>query len=301
MTQRVLITGAAGFVGSHTARYFVQQGWQVIGYDLAKSGGILNNDVTCIFGDILDQKALESAVTQYDVSGIVHLAATVREPGCLDNPGPAVQVNVVGTTHVLELARKHNLRVTYLSTATLYGRDPDLHPLSEDSPVSPVGIYDTTKYMAEALCMTYHKVFGTDVTAVRTGFVYGPGQGIDRYFVEHVSQGIALSEHEGADHPCDYTYVKDLAKGLFLAHSVRPIQHRLFNITGGHLYRRQDLVKIVKDAFPDAQIHLGKGINEKLNLRGVCLIDRARQELGYEPLSLEAGVADWVRELQVAQ
>lgn len=293
----VLITGAAGFVGAHTVRTFLEEGWQVYGYDLRPPAGDLGG-ATYIAGDVLDRAALETAAREANVSGIVHAAAIIGDPACQADPARAVQVNVQGTSHVLEVARQLGLRVTFVSTATLYGRDPGLRLLTEDAPVSPVGLYDATKYMAETLCFSYQKIFDLDVTVVRTSFVYGPGHAIGRYFVDQAMRGEPVREETGADHPCDYTYVKDLAKGIFLAHTVRPVASRLYNLSGGVLRRRRDLIALVRKAFPAAQIEVGDGVSETLNLRGPCSIERARQELGYAPaFTLEQGVADWIQEI----
>ena len=254
--------------------------------------------VEFIRGDILDRNRLEGAVTASSAAGIIHQAGIIGEPACQADPTKAVAVNVQGTGTLLEVARAHHLSVTFLSTATLYGRDPTLRPLGEDDSVDPVGLYDATKHMAETLCLTYGKVYGLDVTAVRTSFVYGAGHQIGTYYLDAVRAGQSVKEETGADHPCEYTYVKDLARGIFLAHTVRPLRHRLFNITSGVQRPRRDLIALVKQAFPEARLEVGPGISETSNLRGPCQIDRAKTELGYEPIySLEAGFADWLRSI----
>lgn len=294
--QTVLITGATGFVGSHTSRYFMQRGWQVCGYDL-RPPDKPSEGMAFVEGDMLDADRLADAVAQSGATGIVHQAGIIGEPPCQADPVRAVEVNVRGTSKLLEVARAQNLRVTFVSTATLYGRDPSLRPRSEDDPVDPVGLYDGTKHMAETLCLAYGKSYGLDVTAVRTSFVYGPGHRIGTYYLDEARAGQSVVEASGADHPCEYTYVKDLARGIFLAHTVRPLRHRLFNIASGVQRPKRDLVALVKRVYPAARIEVGPGISETGNLRGPCVIDRARAELGYEPaFTLETGLADWLRE-----
>ncbi len=291
----VLITGAAGFVGAHTARHFLQQGWEVCGYDLRAANPVAG--MTAIEGDILDRGCLERTITAHKITGIVHTAGLIREPACQADPESAFRINVQGTSTVLEVARAHGLRLTFISTATLYGRDPSLRPCHEDDPVDPVGLYDATKHMAETLCLSYHKVYDLDITAVRTSFVYGPGHGIGLYFVDQARTGQIIKEADGADHPCEYTYIKDLARGIFLAHTTRPLQHRLFNIASGVQRPRHDLIDLVKKTYPQARIEVGPGISPTGNLRGPCHLDRARTELGFEPAyTLETGLADWLRQ-----
>ncbi|MBT6146552.1 MAG: NAD(P)-dependent oxidoreductase, partial [Gemmatimonadetes bacterium] len=290
----VLITGAAGFVGRYTAHCFQRQGWKVWGYDL-RPPAAPSPGMEFIQGDILDPVQLQRAVVASGATGIIHQAGIIGEPLCRADQARAVAVNVQGTSAVLEIARAHDLRFTFISTATLYGRDPTLRPLAEEDPADPVGIYDATKHMAETLCLTYGKAWGVDVTAVRTSFVYGEGHQVGTYYLDDAREGRSIQEAAGADHPCEYTYVKDVARGIFLAHTVRPLRHRLFNITSGVQHPRKDLIALVRAAIPDARIDVGPGISESANLRGPCQIHRARIELGYEPAySLETGFADWL-------
>lgn len=295
--QNVLITGAAGFVSSYTAQHFIQNGWQVYGYDLQHPTTPIEGMIF-IQGDILEPDQLERTVAKNNISSIVHQAGIIGDPLCQADPSRAVQVNVQGTSNLLEISRKHNLRFTFISTATLYGRDPSLRPLSEDDPTSPVGLYDATKLMGETLCFSYHKVYKLDVTTIRTSFVYGCGHNIGTYYLNQARANEPVNEESGADHPCEYTYVKDLARGIYLAHTVRPIKHRLFNIASGVQHPKKELIALVKKTYPNARIEVGPGISEKSNLRGPCLIDRAKAELGYKPeYTLETGFTDWLQEL----
>jgi nucleoside-diphosphate-sugar epimerase len=178
-------------------------------------------------------------------------------------------------------------------------------------------MYDTTKRMAELIAEAYHKVHGVDVVVVRTGFVYGPGLealesgqqpqatpvarggvGAFPYLVDAM-RGIPITEPVGGDQPFDWTYAGDLADGIFRALTVRPLQHRLFNITGGRLYTRRELADVVRRAIPGASIEVGPGLLPKRHLRGPCDLVRARAELGYEPrYPLDKGIAEMTRWLQ---
>jgi UDP-glucuronate 4-epimerase len=254
--------------------------------------------VTC---DVLDQGGVRSALKATGAASVVHTAAVVGPAPARADPTRATAVNVLGTQSVLEAARQLGLRVTYLSTATLYGTRPDLHPLREDDPPDPVSLYDATKLMGETLVLSYVRTFGLDAAIVRTGFVYGLGSGIGEYFLPRVLRGESVTEPAGADHPCDFTSVTDLAEGLFLAHTVRPLTHRLFNITGGGLRTRAELASAVRRVVPGAAITLGPGIDPQRHLRGACDLTRARTELGYVPRhSLEEGITAWAEALRQA-
>jgi nucleoside-diphosphate-sugar epimerase len=299
----VLITGGAGFVAAHLARRFAGAGVRVRLADVRDPGPAVAPffppGVERVRADVLDAARLGAAADVPGLEGIVHTAAVVGPGPALADPARATSVNVLGTQRVLDLARERGLRLTYLSTATLYGTRPDLRPLAEDDPPDPVSHYDATKLMGEVLVRSYVRSFGLDATVVRTGFVYGPGSGIGEYFLPRVLRGEAVTEPTGGDHPCDFTYVADLAEGLFLAHARRPLEHRLFNVTGGVLRTRGDLAAAVRAAVPGAAISLGPGVDPQRHLRGACDLTRARTALGYAPAyTLEAGIAAWAAALR---
>lgn len=196
---------------------------------------------------------------------------------------------------MLETGRAHGFRVVCVSTATLYGQHPDLHVLTEDARPEPVGMYDTTKLMAETLTISYHKIYGLDVRALRPGYVYGHHNSTGGYFLDRVARGEVVDEPVGADLPMDVTYVCDLGQGIGLAMTVRPIRSQIFNLTGGVLRRRGEVAEIARRPVPGAEIRLGPGLQPTSHLRGPSDITRARTELGYEPhYTLERGMADWL-------
>ena len=114
----VLITGAAGFVGAHTARHFLKAGWRVCGYDLRRPN-IAVAGMEFVQGDVLNPEDLQRAIKGCGATGIVHQAGIIGEPPCRADPQRAVGVNIRGAGVVLEVARAQDLRVTFLSTATL--------------------------------------------------------------------------------------------------------------------------------------------------------------------------------------
>ncbi|HEY3109332.1 MAG TPA: NAD(P)-dependent oxidoreductase [Chloroflexota bacterium] len=296
--MRVLITGASGFVGSFTAAHFARAGHEVTGLDLR----IRPIDprhaappIRLVEADIRDPARVRAVAEECRAEGIVHAAAVISQTDGANDPLRMYRINVDGTMSVLEAARALGARVVYVATATLYGIHPDLHPLSENARPEPVGIYDTTKLMAETMVISYHKVYGLDTVSVRPGYVWGPGSSTGGYFMDQVYAGQAIDQPQGAELPMDMTYVRDLADGIGRAMTVRPIEHRIFNVTGGVLRRREEVAEAVRRRVPGAQIRLGPGIPARAHLRGPSLLDRARAELGYEPrYMLENGMDDWL-------
>jgi nucleoside-diphosphate-sugar epimerase len=243
--------------------------------------------------DVLDGQAVAECVAGHDV--VIHCAAVVGPVPARAEPAKAVCVNVMGTANIVEAARHHGKRVVYLSTATLYGMRPDLKPLRESDTPTPVSHYDATKFAAEVICHSYRQDFGVDVVCVRTGFVYGPGYSTGEYFVEAAMRGASVVQEMGADQPCDFTYVKDLARGLVLAAEKERLPEPVYNVTGGVLRTRGEFADAVKALIPEAEISVGSGINPGMHLRGRCELGLAERDFGYVPrFTMELGVADWV-------
>mgnify|MGYP006091920895 CR=1 FL=1 len=287
--MRILITGGGGFVGRQVRRVGLERGHAVVASDLRKS------EDTDVELDVLDENTVADRVAEVDV--VVHCASVVGPVPARENPIKAVDVNVMGTAHVVEAARRHGKRVVYLSTATLYGTRPDLKPLRESEVPSPVSHYDATKYAAEVVCRSYRKDFDVNVVCVRTGFVYGPGHSTGEYFVESVMRGESVTQETGADQPCDFTYVKDLARGLVLTAEQQALPEPIYNVTGGVLQTRGEFADAVRGVLPKANISIGAGVNPTMHLRGPCVLDLARRDFGYVPeFEIETGVADWVEE-----
>lgn len=286
--MRVLITGGSGFVGGHAARIARDRGHEVVTTDLWHA------DVAI---DILDAEAVARAVGGCDA--VIHCAAVVGPSPAKANPIQTVHVNVGGTANVLEAARLSGARVVYLSTATLYGMRPDLAPLRESDTPDPVSHYDATKWAAEVVCRSYQKDFGVQAASVRTGFVYGPGHSTGEYYVPSTVRGEPVIQETGADSPCDFTYVKDLARGLVLAAEQPSLPEPVYNVTGGVLGTRGEFAEIVRQTVPGADIRVGPGRNPTMHLRGPCVIELAKRDFGYAPeYGLAEGIADWAREIE---
>ena len=295
--SRFCITGAAGFVGAEVCRQALARGHSIIGLDQRP----VSSDMNYAFhvADVTDRESMARIVRECD--GIIHCAAVVGPAPASADPVMATQVNVLGTLSVLEAARGANLRVVNLSTATLYGRIEKAGPLDESDPVNPVGIYDATKMMSETLCDAYRKSFSVSVASFRTGFVYGPRHSTGDYFVGRLMQGETVIQDAGRDHPCDFTYVKDLALGLVQSAECGNLPESIYNLSGGVLRTRGELAAIVMKHFPHAQIALSPGVDPARHLRGANVIARARRDFGYAPqYDLEAGIADWIAEARGA-
>lgn len=294
----LLVTGGAGMVAQHVAEAAARRGLRVRLADYCWRDRYRWADATeQITFDIRDKEACKSAAIGVDA--IVHCAAVVGPKPARHDPLVSLDVNVRGTANLLEAAHAARARMINLSTATLYGHRPDLAPLDEADRPEPLGMYDGTKLMAETYCTVHRKTYGSDVASIRTGFVFGRGTTIGEYFLPRVLRGEAVHEPAGRDHPCDFTYVVDLAEALVAATLADELPEPVYNVTGGQLRNRGELAAAVGALLPGAEILQGPGVDPGRHLRGACRIERARRDFGWSPrFDIESGLADWLHRLR---
>lgn len=295
--MRLLVTGGAGFVAPYLIEKALARGWLVKATDVRAprwprwlDGGRLAFTVA----DIADSAVVAELASDVDV--IVHFAAIVGPAPAVADAFRATRVNVIGSQTVFDVAAKRGIPVLNMSTATLYGRRPDLSLLDETDVPDPVSHYDATKLMSEIMAASYRKSFGLKASSFRTSFVYGQGHSTGEYYVDRVLRGEAVHLKVGADNPCDFTYVADLAEGVARAVEHMPLPEPVYNLSGGRIRTKGAYVDAVKRALPSADVSIGPGIDPVLHLRGPCSIERARRDFGFVPaFDLDAGIADWIR------
>jgi len=164
--KTVLVTGFGGFIGSHLIPKLIQK-YNVVGLSTSKN---LQLKITQINTDItkIDKKTLPSKISK-----IIHLAAVSDVDYCQENPINSSKINIIGTQKVLELARKHDSQVIFLSTAHVFGI-PKNNPINENFQKHPQSIYAATKLAGEILCESYSNSYGLDISVARLFSVYGP-------------------------------------------------------------------------------------------------------------------------------
>lgn len=229
-----LVTGGAGFIGSHTVDALLRRGEQVVCldnftsyYDPARKRRNLawaatRPGFTLVEADIRDAETLAAIFATHRPRRVAHLAAMPGPRPSIANPALYEQVNVGGTVHLLELARRHEVEAFLLaSTSSVYGRTPKL-PFEEHDPTDrPLSPYAATKKAAEVLGYTFHSLYGIPMSVVRFFTVYGPRGRPDMtpyLFVDRMVRGkpFVLFEH-GVKLYRDYTYVDDIVAGVIAA------------------------------------------------------------------------------------
>lgn len=224
--KRVLITGAAGFLGSHLCDRFIKEGYHVIGMDNLITGSLDNIE------HLMPQKEFE--FYHHDVSKFVHVAgdldyilhfASPASPiDYLQIPIQTLKVGSLGTHNLLGLAKAKNARILVASTSEVYG-DPLVHPQNEDywgnvNPIGPRGVYDEAKRFQEAITMAYHTFHGLETRIIRIFNTYGPRMRLDDgralpAFIGQALQGKDLTVFGDGSQTRSFCYVDDLVEGIY--------------------------------------------------------------------------------------
>jgi dTDP-glucose 4,6-dehydratase len=297
---RVLITGGAGFLGSHLCERFLAKGYEVIGMDNLITGDIAN--VEHLFGDPCFHFE-QRDVTEYihvvgKLDAILHFASPASPIDYLELPIQTLKVGSLGTHKVLGLARAKNARFLLASTSECYG-DPLVHPQSEDywgnvNPVGPRGVYDEAKRFAEAITMAYHRFHGIDTRIVRIFNTYGPRMRLNDgrvlpAFMPQALKGENLTVFGDGSQTRSFCYVDDLIEGIW----------RLFNsdeVQPTNIGNPREMTIL---EFARAVIEI-TGSTSELEFRPLPIddpkvrqpdISKAREVLGWEPkVPLEEGL-----------
>jgi dTDP-glucose 4,6-dehydratase len=226
MKKRVLITGGAGFLGSHLCDRFIKEGMSVIAMDNLSTGDIRNIE------HLMPQPDFEFHnydVTKYvhvkgDLDYIMHFASPASPIDYLKMPIPTLKVGALGTHNLLGLALAKNARILVASTSEVYG-DPKVHPQNEDywgnvNPVGPRGVYDEAKRFLEAMTMGYHNFHGLETRIVRIFNTYGPRMRLNDgralpAFISQALRGEDITVFGDGSQTRSFTYVDDLVEGIF--------------------------------------------------------------------------------------
>ena len=310
----VLVTGAAGFIGSHLCESLLARGDRVVGldnfnafYDPAIKRGNLAGltgrpGFTLVEGDIRDGPALARVLAEHAPTSVVHLAAMAGVRPSLQDPALYHDVNCTGTAVLLQAAHAAGIgRFVFGSSSSVYGGNPKV-PFHEDDDVSrPVSPYAATKRANELTCHTFHHLYGMDVACLRFFTVYGPRQRPEmaiHKFVRLTEAGEPLPLFGDGRSERDYTYIDDILDGLLKAHD-RSRGFRIYNLGESRTISLRDLVSAIgralgKEPRVDWQPPQPGDVP-----RTYADIGRARAELGYDPrVGLEEGLrrfVEWFR------
>ena len=228
--MRVLVTGAAGFIGSHLSQRLLARGDEVLGYDnlnayydprlkQARLDRLLPLDgFGFVQASLEDRAALEAAFDQFKPQRVVNLAAQAGVRYSLENPQAYVESNIVGFLNILEACRHRGIEhLVYASSSSVYGANKKLPFAVEDSVDHPVSMYAATKKANELMAHTYSHLFGLPTTGLRFFTVYGPWGRPDMalfLFTRKIRAGEPIDVFNHGKHTRDFTYVDDIVEGV---------------------------------------------------------------------------------------
>ena len=290
--MRVLITGAAGFLGSHLTDRFLAEGHEVVGLDNFITGNPEN--IAHLTGhpgfSFVRHNISEYTYVSGPLDGVLHFASPASPVDYLEHPIPTLKVGALGTHNALGLAKAKRARFFLASTSEVYG-DPLVHPQPEEywgnvNPVGPRGVYDEAKRFAEAITMAYHRFHGMDTRIVRIFNTYGPrmrpndGRVVSNFIVQAL-RGEPLTVYGDGSQTRSFCYVDDEVDGiyrLFMHGDSEPT-----NIGNPDEYTVGELAEIVLEATgSESRIEYRPLPTDDPKVRRPD-ITKARQRLGWEP------------------
>ncbi len=256
--RAVLITGGAGFIGSHLAERLLDAGHRVVVLDNFDSfydplikrrnvePAVAHQAYRLVEGDIRDQDTLESLFGSERFATVVHLAARAGVRPSIADPVLYSSVNLDGTTRLLEASRRNAVRrFIFGSSSSVYGNNSHV-PFSESDAVDhPISPYAATKKAGEVLCHVYHELYGMHVACLRFFTVYGPRQRPEmaiHKFAEALTEGREIEQFGDGSSARDYTYISDIVSGIVRAMQ-RISGYAVWNLGGSRTIRLSDLVR----------------------------------------------------------
>jgi len=304
-----LVTGGAGFIGSHLVRHLLKNNWNVRVLDNFTSGkrenlNGINLNFELVAGDIRDERIVKGAVKDVDV--IFHEAAFVSVPQSMQQPGECFDVNVRGTENLIQAGREAGVsRMVLASSAAVYG-DHDAIPLKEDLPTCPLSPYAASKNINEIMAGLFTRAYGFDVTCLRYFNVFGPRQNPDSQyaaaiptFIKRCLEGNPITIYGDGGQTRDLIFVEDVVRANLLAAENKSAAGRVFNICSGRETRLLDLIEELLALFPNAQSPIISEPRQGDIYRSVGDPTNAQKYLGFIPQSsLLAGLKATVEWMQ---
>ena len=257
--MRALVTGGAGFIGSHIVEALLRDGASVRVLDNFSSGKRENleafhGDLEILAEDMRDMQAIKAATR--DVNLVFHLAAFVSVPQSMDEPETCFAINVTGTATLLEAARQAGVRKVILSSSTAVYGNPDKFPTDEQVPLRPVSPYALSKQVNELYARLYTQTFNLPVTALRYFNVYGPRQRPDSdyaaaisIFTRRLENGEPITIYGDGKQSRDFIFVKDVVHANLLA-AEADAAGEAFNICTGYETTLLDLLEELSQVSP---------------------------------------------------
>ncbi len=307
--MKALVTGGAGFIGSHIVRALLERGDRVRVLDNFSTGkrenlAGLDSDIELVEADLRDASRVTQACR--GIEAIFHEAAFVSVPQSMKEPGECFDVNVTGTATLLHAAHKYGVRrVVFATSAAVYGDSNDW-PLAEETPSRPLSPYAASKIVNEIYGQLYTTSFGLEVVGLRYFNVYGPRQRPDSQyaaavpiFIRRLLENKPITIFGDGGQTRDLIYIADVVRANLVAAEHPSAPGQVFNICTGLETRIIDLVEILQDLFPSAPAPEFSDPRAGDIYRSIGSPQKAKDLLGFcAEVSLADGLkntVDWMR------
>ena len=256
--KKVLITGAAGFIGSHLCDRFIKEGFYVIGLDSFLTGS--PDNIAHLIGNERF-KFIKYDVTNFiyipdEIDIMLHFACPASPVDYLNHPIHTMKVDSLGTINTLGLAKAKKARYIFASSSEVYG-DPKVHPQPETywgnvNPIGPRSVYDEAKRFSEALTMAYYRKHKIDIRIVRIFNTYGPRMRMNdgRVVPNFITQALkneSITVYGDGTQIRSFCYIDDLIEGIFKTAIMEGLNGEVFNLGNPEEYRILDFAQIIKD------------------------------------------------------
>ncbi len=309
MNNTVLITGAAGLIGSHLCQVKLAQGCRVIGIDNfndyysveQKHANVANfiddKNFTLWEVDIRDNEAVKAIFADHKPRAVAHLAAMANVRYSIGRTPLYTDVNITGSVNLLEAAHHNDVEVfAFASTSSIYGKTQNLPFIETDACNLPLSAYPASKKAIELMGYTYHNLHGMNFTALRFFSVYGPRARPDMMpfmITDRIVRGETITLFDGGDMKRDWTFVEDIVSGVSAAMD-KPLGYEVINLGRGEPVLMKDFVTIVEDLIGKKAILETPPAPASEPKITFANIDKARNLLGYAP---KTPVADGLAKL----
>jgi len=300
---KILVTGGAGFIGSHLVDRLMKESYEVVVLDNFSAGKVENiqrhlgdQSFDLIKGDIRNSKDVKKAVGHADV--VFHLAAIVNVPLSIEDPLLVNDVNVRGTLNLLEASVKEDIqRFIYVSSCAVYGEACYL-PINEKHPIMPLSPYGISKFTAEHHCKIFHMIHGLKTVCLRFFNVYGPKQsegpysGVITQFINRLKQGKPPIIYGDGKQTRDFVYVEDVVEASTKALKSQNCVGEVINVGTGKPTTVNEIAKVLMELFKETGRKSEYGPPRAGDIQdSYADIGKAGRVLGYRPrIRLEEGI-----------
>ncbi|HJM51376.1 MAG TPA: NAD(P)-dependent oxidoreductase [Alphaproteobacteria bacterium] len=314
---RILVTGAAGFIGAEVVQALAGRGDEVTAFDLVLSPKLAaleaaHSGVSVVLGELTEWPALCDLMRPQAPDGVIHCAAVVGVLASVQAPAKTFKVNVEGSLNLFEAMRLYGVkRLVHMSTEETYGHF-QAPLIDENHPQNPIMAYGISKLAVEHLGRSYGVLYGLEVINTRVCWAYGPTlprARVPKTIIDAALAGQPLHLPWGGDMAVDHSHIDDVVAGILAALDLAEHPFDAYNIASGEATSVAQIVEIVKQLVPGAELsaaageyqHGDTGTSAFAVAKGALDISRAREVLGYAPkFDIRRGLAAYVDALKNA-